>query len=105
MTPDRWCLVNVGANSIDGTIENLNPIFILLDYFGLYFREKHFGHPAFVFEEMKSFSDKSTNAFDEPLNLDIRIWLNAPSVVIPTSSLHENLECLAIQSDHGIFYQ
>uniref|UniRef100_A0A7S1FWI5 Uncharacterized protein n=1 Tax=Corethron hystrix TaxID=216773 RepID=A0A7S1FWI5_9STRA len=53
MTPDRFCNVNVGVDDVGGTPQNLAVIWMLLDYFGLYFKEDGYGNPFFQVNDAK----------------------------------------------------
>jgi len=115
LTPDRWCLLNLGADSADGVLSDLSPIWILLDFFGNYFRGRSFGHPFFLAQEQKEhlkFSKlRSVNSnaeikevTPEPMNLDVRLWFISPHIGIPQCALDETKARLIIESK-GLFYR
>ena len=105
LTPDRNCLINLGLDMAEAHLANLTPIWILLDYFGLYFKELGYGHPAFEAEMMvQSSMDGETSRVidecDECLNIDFRLWAINPHVTIPSEDdLHVMLEA------GGLYYR
>ncbi len=99
MTPDYYCMINFGLGMAEAASEDLGVIWILLDYFGLYFKEPNYGHPAFVAEKMAE--DHLMNVPEAPcLDIDFRLWLIDPHVIIPTSSA----TCLMLESA-GLHYR
>eukprot|EP00957_Ditylum_brightwellii_P078406 5962608-Ditylum_brightwellii.AAC.1 len=53
MTPDQWCMVNLGVDGMNASIVDLSVVWILLDYFGTYFKEEGYGYPYFAAENLK----------------------------------------------------
>ena len=95
ITPDYYCMINLGLDMAEAALADLGVIWILLDYFGLYFKEPAYGHPAFVAEKM--IEDHSMNITQAPcLSIDFRLWLADPHVVIPSSS-NADATCLMLE--------
>eukprot|EP00985_Skeletonema_marinoi_P012126 scaffold5803_cov164-Skeletonema_marinoi.AAC.2 len=102
MTPDYYCMINLGLDMAEAASSDLGLIWILLDYFGLYFKDPSYGHPAFVAEKMVEIY--SMNVSQAPcLNIDFRLWLTDPHVIIPTSS-EVNATCLMLEGA-GLYYR
>lgn len=89
MTPDLDYLINLGVDLAEAALADLSPIWILLDYFGLYFRHGEYGHPAFEAEltYLGSVGDATLESSELDDNcLDFRLWMMRPHVIIPSSS-------------------
>ena len=105
MTPDMNCLINLGMDLAEATLADLTPIWILLDYFGLYFKKSEYGHPAFEAELIysRSIGDallESSELVDNCLNIDFRLWMIRPQVMIPSSS-----ELFMMFEAEGFYYR
>eukprot|EP00986_Skeletonema_menzelii_P013164 scaffold7491_cov142-Skeletonema_menzelii.AAC.15 len=102
MTPDYFCMINLGLASPEAVSSDLGVIWILLDYFGLYFKDPNYGHPVFVAEKMAE--NHLVNVSQAPcLDIDFRLWLTDPHVIIPTSSNVDEI-CLMLESA-GLHYR
>jgi len=104
LTPDQHCLINLGMDMAEASLVNLTPIWILLDYFGLYFKEPEYGHPAFEAEEMfkKSMGKNMLHVKEcdnECLDIDFRMWMIKPHVIVPS----EDDLCLMVETA-GFYY-
>lgn len=110
MTPDSHCLINLGLDMADAALTDLTPVWILLDYFGLYFKELEYGHPSFEAERMyhRSMGDtglESLNECDDScLSIDFRLWMIKPHVIIPPSSESSEDLCVMIEAA-GLYYR
>ena len=104
LTPDQHCLINLGMDMAEAALVNLSPIWILLDYFGLYFKEPEYGHPAFEAEQMfkKSMGNNMhvKECDNECLDIDFRLWMIKPHVIIPS----EHDLCLMVETA-GFYYR
>ena len=105
LTPDMRCMVNLGVDMAEAALVDLSPIWILLDYFGLYFKESGYGNPAFDSELLRknvSASDMniSNNVGDGYRSIDFRLWLINPNLIIPSSSG----SCIMLEAG-GLFYR
>ena len=123
MTPDNWCLINFGANGLDATSEDLSSVWSLLEYFSPYFNDERYGHPAFSAERQRlgalsALSARSaqqrgycqseagyTAKVDSCMNIDFRMWLLRPSLVIPSNGKSMRDPCLCLESDTGLYYR
>lgn len=111
MTPG-WVLTNVGIDSVDATIFDFTPIWIILDYFSLYFSNGAFGNPLFEAEKDRENSKAKLNAplnnskmvDQRGVNMDFRLWLTRPHLCIPSSSLYQNATSLRIDCETGFWY-
>ena len=102
MTPDYYCMINLGLDMAEAATSDLGVIWILLDYFGLYFKDPNYGHPAFAAEKMAE--NHAMNVSQSPcLDIDFRLWLTDPHVIIPTSS-KVDATCLMLESA-GLHYR
>ena len=106
MTPDNHCMINLGADFLEGTLENLSSIWILLDYFGLYFKDAPYGNPCFLAEEIvqKVYGDVAAATEDVGLDIDFRLWLTRPHIIIPANSGCHSGVCIMLEAD-GIHYR
>jgi len=122
MTPDKWCSINLGIQSLNGALDELSLIWMLLDYFGLYFQIKDYGNPYFVANDLKETIKgrlKSKNSSkilgseirdgikidEDVLNLDIRLWFNRPHIILPSKPTNLQCPCILLESDSGMFYR
>lgn len=112
MSPDRNCMVNIGICHLDSCSTDLGFFWILLEYFSCYFLYPEFGNPYFAAETMRiDYLERSKKL--EPsrnrlncLNLDVRLWLDQPSIAIPSDSNDPNAPVLLLKSQNGgIFYR
>jgi hypothetical protein len=105
LTPDMRCMVNLGVDMAEAALVDLSPIWILLDYFGLYFKESEYGNPAFDSELLRenvgaSEVNFSNNVGDGYRSIDFRLWLINPNLIIPSSSA----SCIMLEAG-GLFYR
>ena len=125
MTPDNWCLINLGINGLDATSVDLSSVWSLLEYFSPYFQDERHGHPAFFAENQRlgalstllarsgkqqagrqSKMGSATEAeTDSCMNMDFRMWLLRPSLVIPSNGKSMRDPCLCVESDTGLYYR
>ena len=102
MTPDYYCMINLGLDMAEAAASDLGSIWILLDYFGAYFKEPDYEHPAFAAEKMVE--NHSMNSAPAPcLSIDFRLWLTDPHVIIPSSS-EADATCLMLEGT-GLLYR
>ena len=47
VTPDNYCLINMYTQEMDAILQDLTLIWLVLDYFGMYFKHESFGNPLF----------------------------------------------------------
>lgn len=107
MTPDRNCLVNIGISGLEAISSNLAFFWIVMEYFSAYFLYPEFGNPYFTAEEKRNHyleqMNKSTHddiSFD-CLNLDVRLWLTSPTIVLPSDPFKSNCSKLVLRSGTG----
>lgn len=112
MTPG-WCLVNVGVERADVILDNLSPIWIMLDYFASYFKSEAYGNPLFEATRRKEDLKRDlgcdqVNDEDSQkqvsLNVDFRIWLLHPCLCIPQSVEVSEAPSLRIGCSTGFWY-
>ncbi|KAL7555284.1 hypothetical protein ACHAWF_018921 [Thalassiosira exigua] len=110
MTPDRYCLINLGLDMAEASLFDLARLGILSDYFGLYFTDSSYGHPAFEAAEMSqkmSQSDEtggsSSDDDNECLSIDFRLWMLKPHVIISSKATSEDI-CVMFEAD-GLHYR
>lgn len=83
LTPDHRCLINLGFDMAEAALTDLALLWILLDYFGLYFKEPAYGHPAFEAEQLYQTANGCNND-NECMDIDFRLWMLQPHVVVPS---------------------
>ena len=111
MTPDRWCLINLAMEDPDTCTSDLAFLWILLDYFCSYYSQDAFGNPYFIVKEEKDTFLKENFIFEAGddencLNIDFRLWLIKPRIVIlsdPTDALSPAFLIKSV--DGGLFYR
>jgi len=108
MTPDKWCLANVGMNNIESYTKDLAFFWLLLEYLSAYFLNPQYGNPYFLaaIKRMESpyakVSEKECIDPDEVCrNLDIRLWLSKPRISIPQDSSNESSDMIVLKSNSG----
>ena len=111
MTPDKWCLVNLAMEDMDSCTSDLGVIWILLDYFSCYYLDGNFGNPYFSMKEntetiLKEGFGIKDNIAEEPLNIDFRLWLIRPRVVVLNEPTETNTSAFVIKSvDNCLSYR
>lgn len=114
MTPDNWCLVNLAVQDADLRTADLTCIWILLEYFGCYFKHEAFGNPTLVAHEQNKISkptrqrrESESERKENCLNMDFRLWLLRPHLVIPSSeNFNKAKPFLILYSENGgTFYR
>jgi hypothetical protein len=80
-------------------------IWIILDYFGLYFKDLAFGHPCFLAEQIVQQMLTCEIPESDPLDIDFRLWLTRPHVIIPSTSGSHSGVCIMIEADAGVHYR
>ena len=112
MTPDKWCLVNLALEDLDTCTADLAFIWILVEYFSSYYTNEMFGSPYFAMKQesenflRQSYNNVKPDDSDECLNLDFRLWLLRPRVIIPSNPIDKSAPAFIIKSlDHGLFYR
>lgn len=110
MTPDRWCLINLGIEELDTCTVDLAPIWILLEYFSSYYVDGDFGNPYFTEKERSDeilgqiFDVKPKD--EECLNIDFRLWLLRPCVRIISNPSDLATPAFVLKSaENGLFYR
>lgn len=110
LTPDQHCLINLGLEMADAALVDLSLIWILLDFFGLYFKDSHFGHPGFEAERLfhtntgDAALEAANKGEDECLSIDFRMWMIDPHVMIPSSSQVPDDICVMLEAA-GLYYR
>jgi hypothetical protein len=102
MTPDYYCMFNLGLDKAEAALSDLGTIWILLEYFGLYFKKPGYGHPAFAAEKVVE-SHSMYIAQAPCLSIDFRLWLTDPNVIIPSTSEADAM-CLMLEGT-GLYYR
>ena len=104
LTPDNHCMVNLGIDKANATLADINPIWILLEYFGLYFQDEAYGHPSFLAQLCNRPDDTTHDDCNDRLNMDFRLWLANPNLVIPSRTGEREEMCIMLETD-GLYYR
>lgn len=105
LTPDNHCMVNLGIDKANATLANINPIWILLEYFGLYFQDGAYGHPVFLADQPCNIPDDTTHGdCNDRIKMDFRLWLTNPNLVIPSRTGERDKMCIMLETD-GLYYR
>ena len=110
LTVDNWCGLNVGFQDPVAEMGDLTLLWVVLDYFSLYFKDKRFGHPAFAYEGLR---ENSNQQQPQCMNLDIRVWFESLRLNIPNLNDKHSLDGLKRRKyvsifspkDAGLFYR
>ena len=112
LTPDRWCLINLGLQSINAMASNLSTIWILLEYFGKYFKDENFGNESFPASDLFGSvqDDASLSNRDSPedvgcINIDFRLCLLNPHVAIPANVIKGETQYVILDCHEGFYYR
>ena len=105
MTPDNHCMINIGADRLGGTIQDLSAIWILLDFFGLYFKDSSYGYPSFAADQIAQEVLNCGQLEQGGLNIDFRLWLTAPNLIVPSPSSARDEFCVMVEATTGIHYR
>jgi len=125
MTPDNWSLINLGVDGLDATSADLSSVWSLLEYFSPYFQHERHGHPAFSAEshrlgalsklldhqpdnrhrKMTGTEAEAEAEASSCMNIDFRMWLLRPSLVIPSNGKSMHDPCLCLESETGLYYR
>jgi hypothetical protein len=92
------------ADMLEGTLEDLSPVWILLDYFGLYFKDEAYGYPYFLANEIVQKALDSPRIEHDTLDIDFRLWLTRPHLIIPSRSEIHCGACIMIDGESGGFH-
>jgi hypothetical protein len=86
---------------LEASLEDLSAIWVLLEYFGLYFKDSAYGHPSFLADQIaREAVTHGIPSNDDGFDIDFRLWLTRPHVVIPsTSGIYVMLEA------SGLYYR
>lgn len=114
MTPG-WSMINVGADSLNGIMHDLSWIWFFLDYFKSYYTEVAFGNLGHQAQrwvhKIKNTIRKSLGQEPskfEPLpgvNVDFRLWLCRPVLILPSEYTTARTPSLRIDSRTGLWYR
>jgi len=111
MTKD-WCLINLGLEAADGILVELSPIWFFLGFFISYWQEGCYGNPGFIgnakarkIKDILGEARKIELKDPEGLNLDFRLWLTKPHLVIPCDHADPRAPSLRIESETGLWYR
>ena len=105
MTPDNHCMINLGGDSLNGTLQDLSIIWILLDFFGLYFKDPAYGHPCFISDQIVQQVLGCGDIEYGSLDIDFRLWLTNPHLIIPSSAEKHGGLCIMLEATSGIHYR
>ena len=111
MTPG-WCLTNLGFEHADVILTDFSPIWILVDYFAVYFSSAAYGNPVFEVAQRKDelkfdlrgSCDERPDNKQVSMNIDFRLWLLHPCVCVPESLCVKTTPCLNVNSSTGFWY-
>lgn len=110
MTPDRWCLINLGIEELETCTVDLAFIWILQEYFSSYFIDGAFGNPYFAEKDRSDSVLRETFDMkvldDECLNIDFRVWLLKPCLKILSNPFDLTAPAFVLKSaENGLFYR
>ena len=111
MTKD-WSLINLGLELPNAILFEFSPIWFFLGYFVSYYQHAAYGNPGYENQvkarKMKDVlgADKKINLKDpEGMNIDFRLWLSKPHLVIPCDLIDPHAPSLRLQSSTGLWYR
>jgi hypothetical protein len=95
----NWKTNVVGLDTADLTLNNIDFVFMLSDYFSSYFRFEEYGHPG-VAEYQNLPKDSIPYG-----GIDTRVFLSRPLISILEDPLDLASQLLCLDVDKGIFYR
>jgi hypothetical protein len=110
MTKD-WSLINLGLEVPNSILFEFSPIWFFLGFFCSYYQEAAYGNPGYPCQgEARKLKDilgsaKKIHLKDpEGLNIDFRLWLSKPHLVLPCDLIDPRAPSLRIESRTGLWY-
>jgi hypothetical protein len=94
-----WGSCNIGSDSPDFDMKNLDLVWLISDYFSMYFRFPQFGNPSII-------AYGYTNASSWPYGgVDTRVFITRPHVQICEASPNNRSQTLAIEAETGLYFR
>lgn len=111
MTKD-WSLINLGLESPNAILFEFSPIWFFLGYFVSYYQHPAYGNPGHISQgRARIIKDVLGSAkkldLKDPLgmNIDFRLWLSKPHLVIPCDLVDPYAPSLRLESSTGLWYR
>ena len=96
-TGNTWGVCNVGADAPDFDLKNLEIVWLLTDYFSLYFCREEYGNPAVI---AYGLVDPSMWPYG---GIDTRVFVTRPHIQTYDSSSIS--QCLMVEADTGVYFR
>jgi hypothetical protein len=94
----QWSLCNIGSDAPDFDFHNLSLVWLLSDYFSLYFSYPEFGNPSL--SPRKTFEQSLFQYF----GIDTRVFITRPHLQTFNNPCHP-METLILEAEKGIYYR
>lgn len=94
-----WKTNCIGLVSADLTINNIDFLLIITDYFSLYFRSEEYGHPG-----VEAFNQLGQTTLPYG-GIDTRLFLKRPLIAIMEDPFSISSQLLCLEADKGVFYR
>jgi hypothetical protein len=95
----NWMTMNVGLDSVDLNVNNLELVNLVSEYVSCYFRFPEFGHPGVVS------MDKVEESFVPYGGVDTRVFLTRPHISLIRSPLYTNSQALLVETEKGVYFR
>jgi hypothetical protein len=94
-----WSLCNIGSDAPDFDFQNLNLIWLLSDYFSLYFSYPEFGNSSL--SPRKAYEPTLFQYF----GIDTRVFITRPHLQTSKNLILLPMETLILEAEKGIYYR
>lgn len=95
----NWGTCNVGSDAPDFDMKNLDIVWMLVDYFSMYFRFPEYGNPSVLAYSL-------TDQFSWPYSgVDTRLFITRPHIQMSEMSSFDRSQTLAIEAETGIYFR
>lgn len=95
----KWTTVNVGVDTLDLNIKNLEMFSLIGDYFSCYNRFPEFGHPAVI--HFNSLPEKS-KVYS---GCDTRVFVTRPHISVMKNVSLDDSPSMFLETDLGVYYR
>jgi hypothetical protein len=96
---NTWSCSNVGIDAPSFDIKNLDIVYLVDEYFSMYFRNAQFGHPG-----LAAYSKISKELWPYG-GVDTRVFVTRPHIQIQENPLASNTQILVVSAESGVYFR
>lgn len=96
---NTWSSSNIGIDAPSFDIKNLDIVYLVDEYFSMYFRNAIFGHPGLV-----AYSKISKELWPYG-GVDTRVFVTRPHIQMPEYPLSSNTQILVVSAEKGLYFR